>query len=63
MDLKMHPIIFFFQLSIREKMLSEIPIQRRKITMSIEKLQVHFGRKSCGANTNGNGIWAAVCNP
>ncbi|XP_071454288.1 muscle-specific protein 300 kDa-like [Hetaerina americana] len=30
------------QLSIREKILSEIAIQRKKIMISVEKLQVHF---------------------
>ncbi|XP_068085330.1 muscle-specific protein 300 kDa [Anabrus simplex] len=30
------------QLNIREKMLSDIPIQKTKISMSVEKLQVHF---------------------
>ena len=44
-------ICLLFQLSLREKMLSEIPIQRRKVAMSIEKLQVHFGRGK--STTNG----------
>lgn len=41
--------MIFFQLVLREKMLSEIPIQKRKVSMSIEKLHVHFG-KGKGSN-------------
>ena len=33
-------------------MLSEIPIQKRKVSMSIEKLQVHFGKGK--GNNQGN---------
>ncbi len=42
------------QVSLRERMLADISVQRTKVVMAVEKLKVHFDNADSGSAVNGS---------